>query len=155
MLTAPCSRRKFLGAMGATAGVLMTRPLSFLANSAPAGRVAVATCRQYGSAVTPALATMFDQLGGMEKLVRGKTVAIKLNLTGVGTDRLGYVPIGDTHWVHPDVIGATVHLLSRAGAYRIRLLESPWMTTEPLEEFMMRASWDPRQFLSAGDAGGI
>jgi uncharacterized protein (DUF362 family) len=150
MLTTPCSRRKFLGAVGATAGMLAVRPVSFLANSAPAGRVAVATCRQYGPGVTASLATLFDQLGGMEKLVRGKTVAIKLNLTGIGYDRLGFVPIGNTHWVHPDVIGATVHLLAKAGAYRIRLLESPWVTTEPLEEFMMRASWEPRDFMSAG-----
>jgi uncharacterized protein (DUF362 family) len=92
---------------------------------------------------------MFDQLGGLEELVRGKTVAIKLNLTGVATDRLGYMPPGITHWVHPQVIGATVHLLAKAGAHRIRLLESPMVTTEPLEEFMLQANWEPRDFLSA------
>jgi uncharacterized protein (DUF362 family) len=92
---------------------------------------------------------MFDQLGGLEGLVRGKTVAIKLNLTGVGTDRLGYLPPEVTYWVHPQVIGATVHHLGRAGAHRIRLLESPMVTTEPLEEFMLQANWEPRDFLSA------
>jgi uncharacterized protein (DUF362 family) len=92
---------------------------------------------------------MFDQLGGLEGLVRGKTVAIKLNLTGGAFDRLGYIPAGMTHWVHPEVVRATVHLLAKAGAYRIRLLESPWSTAEPLEEFMLQANWEPRDFLSA------
>jgi uncharacterized protein (DUF362 family) len=92
---------------------------------------------------------MFDQLGGLEGLVRGKTVAIKLNLTGLATDRSGYTPPGMTHWVHPQVVGATVHLLAKAGAQRIRLLESAWSTTEPLEEFMLQANWEPRDFLSA------
>jgi uncharacterized protein (DUF362 family) len=93
--------------------------------------VAVGTCNEYGPEVVGALGNMFDQLGGLEGLVRGKTVAIKLNLTGVATDRLGYLPPGITYWVHPQVIGATVHLLAKAGAYRIRLLESPMVTTEP------------------------
>jgi uncharacterized protein (DUF362 family) len=92
---------------------------------------------------------MFDQLGGLEGLVRGKTVAIKLNLTGLATERLGYMPPEMTHWVHPQVIGATVHLLAKAGAQRIRLLESPWSTAEPLEEFMLQANWEPRDFLLA------
>lgn len=35
------------------------------------------------------------------------------------------------------------------GAQRIRLLESPWCTAEPLEEFMLQANWEPRDFLSA------
>jgi uncharacterized protein (DUF362 family) len=99
--------------------------------------------------VVGALGNIFDQLGGLEGLVRGKTVAIKLNLTGLATDRLGYTPPGITHWVHPQVIGATVHLLAKAGAHRIRLLESAWVTAEPLEEFMLQANWEPQDFLSA------
>jgi len=149
MMTSLCSRRKFLGAMGATAGVWLARPSMFLARPAPAGRVAVAMCPDYGPQVVTTMAAMFDQLGGLEGLVRGKTVAIKLNLTGGPFDRLGYIPAGMTHWVHPEVVGATVHLLGQAGAHRIRLLESPWSTAEPLEEFMLKANWEPRDFLSA------
>jgi uncharacterized protein (DUF362 family) len=95
------------------------------------------------------LEKVFDQLGGLEKLVAGKTVAIKLNLTGMAYDRVGYQPIGFTTWVHPDVVGATVRLLGKAGARRIRLLESAQMTTEPLPEFMLRANWEPHDFVSA------
>ena len=149
MMTTACSRRKFIGAMGAAAGAWLARPTMFLAHAAPASRVAVGTCNEYGPEVVGALGNMFDQLGGLEGLVRGKTVAIKLNLTGGATDRLGYAPPGITHWVHPQVIGATVHLLAKAGAHRVRLLESPTVTTEPLEEFMLQANWEPRDFLSA------
>ena len=149
MMTTACSRRKFIGAMGAAAGAWLARPTMFLARAVPASRVAVGTCHEYGPEVVGALGNMFDQLGGLEGLVRGKTVAIKLNLTGIATDRLGYLPPGITHWVHPQVIGATVHLLAKAGAHRVRLLESPTVTTEPLEEFMLQANWEPRDFLSA------
>jgi uncharacterized protein (DUF362 family) len=121
----------------------------FFARPAPAGRVAVGTCHEYGPEVVSALGNMFDQLGGLEGLVGGKTVAIKLNLTGGASARLGYTPPGMAHWVHPQVIGATVHLLAKAGAQRIRLLESPMSTAEPLEEFMLQANWEPRDFLSA------
>jgi uncharacterized protein (DUF362 family) len=92
---------------------------------------------------------MFDQLGGLGRLVRGKTVAIKLNLTGLPVNRLGYAPAEATYWSHPQVIGAVVHLLGKAGARRIRLLESPMSTAEPLEEFMLQANWEPRDFLRA------
>jgi len=138
-----------MGAMGAAAGAWLARPAMSLARPVPAARVAVGTCREYGPEVTGTLAKMFDQLGGLEGLVRGKTVAVKLNLTGDATDRLGYLPAEITHWVHPQVVGATVQLLGQAGARRIRLLESPMSTSEPLEEFMLQANWEPRDFSSA------
>ena len=139
-----------MGALGAAAGAWLGRPAMPLAGATATSRVAVGTCREYGPNVTATLAKMFDQLGGLEGLVRGKTVAIKLNMTGVATSRLGHLPPGNTYWVHPQVIGATVHLLDKAGARRIRLLESAWCTTEPLEEFMLHANWEPRHFESAG-----
>jgi uncharacterized protein (DUF362 family) len=138
-----------MGAMGAAAGAWLARPMMPLARAVPAGRVAVGVCHEYDADVTGTLAKMFDQLGGLEGLVRGKTVAVKLNLTGDATDRLGYLPAEITTWVHPQVIGATVQLLGQAGAQRIRLLESPMSTTEPLEEFMLQANWEPRDFESA------
>jgi len=144
-----CSRRKFMGALGAAAGAWLARPALSWARADTPPRVAVGTCREYGPPMVDVLAKMFDQLGGLQKLVAGKTVAIKLNLTGSGSDRLGYVPIGLTQWVHPDVITATVRLLGQAGARRIRLLESAQSTAEPLDEFMLQANWEPRRFASA------
>ncbi len=100
---------------------------------APAGRVAVARAKTYDAAeLVPAMQTMFDQLGGLGRLVRNKTVAIKINLTGAPTYRLGYLPLEDTHYTHPHVIAAAVHLISQAGARRIRLLESQWATADPV-----------------------
>ena len=62
------------------------------------------------------LSTMFDQIGGLQRQVQGKTVAIKVNLTG-GNRFEGYAP-GDTHWVHPNVVGAVTTVLGRLGARR-------------------------------------
>jgi uncharacterized protein (DUF362 family) len=92
---------------------------------------------------------MFNQLGGLASLVRGKTVAIKLNLTGPTSNKLNSMPNDLTHWVHPQVIGSLVSLLGSAGASRIRLLESAPVGTKPLEEFMISAGWQPKDFASA------
>src|SRR5690606_8813851 len=113
------------------------------AAQAPADPVALARCTSYGRELVPVLEGMFDSLGGLGRLVKGKTVAIKLNLTGPPSYRLGHAPAGDAHWTHPAVAGATVHLLGKAGARRIRLLESPWNTADPLEEVMLEAGWEP------------
>lgn len=144
----PCSRREFLGAAGmAAAGVTLTQ--SSFADRAPAGRVAIGMCPQYNRQVETTLATMFDQLGGLEKLVRGKTVAIKLNMTGGPKMQLNGMPVEMTHWVHPEVIGATVALLGKAGAWRIRLLESVPGSMTSLQEFMASAGWKPQDFVAA------
>jgi uncharacterized protein (DUF362 family) len=118
--------------------------------AAPAAPVAIAKCRSYGPELVTTLDAMFDQLGGLERIVKGKTVAIKVNLTGSANYRLGYTPAELAQWTHPQVIGATVHLMNRAGAKRVRILESAWSTAEPLEETMMEAGWDPGLILNAG-----
>jgi uncharacterized protein (DUF362 family) len=144
-----CSRREFLGAMGMTAGAYIAKPSLLSAQRAPASPVAIGICPEYNRQVVDVLSTMFDQLGGLKPLVNGKTVAIKLNMTSVPKDKLNDMPNEMTHWVHPQVIGALVSLLGQAGATRVRLLESaPW-GTKPLEEFMMAAGWQPKDFASA------
>ena len=116
----------------------------------PSGPVALARCKTYDPAeLLPTMQKMFDQLGGLGRLVKGKTVAIKINLTGSPTYRLGYLPLEDTHYTHPHVIAAAAHLMAQAGARRIRLLESPWSTAEPVEEYLLRANWEPRDILAA------
>ena len=120
------------------------------ATEAPAGRVALARCKTYDPGeVTPALRKMFDQLGGLGPLVNGKTVAIKINLTGSPTYRLGHEALENTHYTHPAVIAATVQLLGLAGARRIRVLESPWATADPVEEYLLQANIEPRDILGA------
>ena len=144
-----CSRRDFLGAMGMAAGAYIAKPSLLSAERAPASPVAIGICPEYNRQVVDVLSTMFDQLGGLQKLVGGKTVAIKLNMTSVPKDKLNDMPNEMTHWVHPQVIGALVSLLGKAGATRVRILESaPW-GSKPLEDFMMAAGWQPKDFASA------
>jgi len=144
-----CSRRGFLGAMGMAVGAYVARPALGSALQAPTSRVAIGSCPEYDRQVAEVLSKMFDQLGGLGPLVRGKTVAIKLNLTGPTDMKLGTMPNQSTHWVHPQVIGSLVALLGKAGATRIRLLESAPAGTKPLEEFMISAGWQPKDFASA------
>ena len=148
------NRREFIQGLGTAAAGAYLGPSILLGStsptsSLPAAPVAVAKCMQYGPGVRTALATMFDQLGGLERLVRGKTVAIKLNLTGEPNDKLRGLPLGMTHWVHPDVIAATVNLLGDAGARRIRLLECSASPSTSLQDFMSSAGWNPSEFASA------
>jgi uncharacterized protein (DUF362 family) len=141
----PCpmlSRRQWLAA----AAVL---PLAKPAKAVPTAPVAIARCDSYGPHLVPLLAKMFDQIGGLGRLVAGKTVAIKVNLTGAATTRLWHEPAETTYWTHPDVTGATVHLLGRAGARRIRILESFAEGVKPLEEEMIVAGWEPADVLNA------
>jgi uncharacterized protein (DUF362 family) len=144
-----CSRRDFLGAMGMAAGAVVARPLVASSLQTQSSRVAIGQCQEYDRHVGEVLATMFDQLGGIDKLVQGKTVAIKLNMTGPTSDKLNSMPNQMTHWVHPQVIGSLVSLLAQAGARRVRLLESAPVGTKPLEEFMISAGWRPQDFASA------
>jgi uncharacterized protein (DUF362 family) len=145
------NRREFIHGVSAAAAGFCLAPSRLWANAASAAPVAVAKCATYGPEVMPTLAAMFDQLGGLRALVNGKTVSMKLNLTGNFTDRLGSLPQGQTHWVHPQVVGAVVHLLGNAGARRIRVLESS--VVPPLAEFLSRAGWKPSELSRA--ASGV
>jgi uncharacterized protein (DUF362 family) len=140
-------RREFLAGLGAS-GLSVCQP-KLLRAAAPTAPVAVAKCKTYGAEFLPALAKMFDQIGGLGRLVKNKTVAIKINMTGDTWQRLGYLPAGITHFTHPTTIGATIHLLNKAGARRIRILEGPIAWQESLEEAMYRTGWDVSTMSSA------
>jgi uncharacterized protein (DUF362 family) len=144
-----CSRRHFLGAMGMAAGAYVAQSSPLRAQHLPPSRVAIGLCPEYDRQVLDTLSTMFDQLGGIASLVRGKTVAIKLNMTGPVNNKLNGMPNAMTHWVHPQVVGAVVALLGNAGATRIRLLESVPRGVMPVQDFMASAGWKPQDFVSA------
>jgi len=143
------TRRRMLSTLGATAAGGLLGPPVARAGELPANPVAVAKCGTYGSELRPTLQTMFDQLGGLGRLVAGKTVAIKVNLVSSPWGRLGDAPVELTHWTHPAVIGATVRLLGEAGASRIRVLECCSDTTGPFAEFIGEAGWNPNDILNA------
>jgi len=148
------TRRKLIVGAGAAAGAALL-PGRIWSADAPTAPVALARCDTYGPGVLPALRKMFDQIGGIGSLVKGKTVAVKLNMTGDPDVRAGFVPIEKMTFTHPDVIAATVHMLSLAGASRIRLLESPWKSVEPLEEYMISAGWEPNEFVRASTGAKV
>jgi uncharacterized protein (DUF362 family) len=143
------TRREWIAAISTASAA----PLLHGAPEAPAAPVAIAKCATYEEDVTAKMAAMFDQLGGLEKLVRNKTVTIKVNMTGPPGQRFQGMALGLTHYVHPKVVGATVHLLGRAGAKRIRLAESAWATAGPLEDVILDAGWNVRALQSA--AAGV
>lgn len=140
------TRREWMAQTAAVAAISATPALA----AAPSAPVAVARCRSYGPEMVTTLNKMFDQIGGLERIVKGKTVAMKVNLTGSANYRLGYTPAELAHWTHPRVIGATIHAMHRAGAKRVRVLESAWSTAEPIEEGMLEAGWDLSEITSAG-----
>jgi len=141
------TRREWIALIGAAP--LLKAPLLKAAPDAPTVPVAIAKCASYDEDVAARLATMFDQLGGLDRLVRGKTVTIKLNMTGSPAHRVDGRPPGVTHYVHPKLVGATAHLMGRAGARRIRFVESAWATGGPLEEYLLDSGWNVRQLLAA------
>ena len=91
MTGANYSRREVLKKMGSAAiavGAYWTAPslLASTTSTAPAAPVAVAKCGTYDPAVlVPTLSRMFDQLGGLKRIVNGKTVA-EANVGAMLTD---------------------------------------------------------------------
>ena len=97
----------------------------------------------------PCLETALDAIGGIKTLVSGKTVTIKLNLTGGPRWELGGLPASRTYHVHPGFVAATCAALHQAGAKQIVLVESGY-AHEPLEEVMGQAGWDIPEINRAG-----
>jgi uncharacterized protein (DUF362 family) len=144
------TRRQLLANMGLAAGAIsLGHPESLWAVplEAPTAPVSVAKCPSYDQDLVATLKTMMDQIGGIGKLVNGKTVAIKLNLTGGGRGFRPY-PHGDTFWVNGKLTAAVCHVFNQAGARRIRLLESAWVGLK-VEDKLLDGGWDMKLLMSA------
>jgi len=133
--------------------LLAAGPLATAAPAAQDAAVSIGRCQSYDEDVTAKLGTMFDQLGGIEGLVRGKTVTVKINMTGAPSERLRGLPPAVTHYTHPKLVGSVAYLMGRAGARRVRFVESSWATAGPLEDVMLDAGWNVRSLQSA--AAGV
>src|SRR5437868_8232010 len=131
------TRREWL-ACTAAAGLLKAAP------TAPTAPVSIAKVASYDGDLAATLTTMFDQLGGLGRIVKNKTVTIKLNLTGSPGLRFQGKPLGVTHYTHPKVVMATAALMGKAGAKRIRFVESAWALSGPLEEYLLDSGWNVR-----------
>jgi uncharacterized protein (DUF362 family) len=127
--TREVTRRDLLGA-GAVALAGLGYP-NIARADAPPSRVSIVRCRNYQDDLQGKLASAFDQIGGIEGLVRGKTVAVKLNLTG-NPARFPLTP-DLPYRTNPATVAATVHLLAKAGATRVRLIESFFPARQDLD----------------------
>ncbi len=144
-----CGRRQFLqrGAVLALGSPFafgaFAEQIASSANARSNANVAIVPCKTYGPEVRTALKNSFDLIGGIDSLVRGKTVTIKLNLTGTDfTPFLGR-PVGETYMTHYATVMAVLSLLFSAGATRVKLVEST-QTTAELPESLTAAGWDVR-----------
>jgi uncharacterized protein (DUF362 family) len=115
----------------------------------PTAPVSIRKCDSYNEDFYEIFTRMFDDLGGVKKLVANKTVTIKLNLTGSPGLRLQGKALGLTHYSHPKHVLAMTAVLDRAGAKRIRFVESAWGTAGPLAEYMLDSGWNVRQLSTA------
>jgi uncharacterized protein (DUF362 family) len=150
----PCSRRRFLGlaaaaplaaACGGSSGSPSSPSPSPTATppSSGSGIVALTRARAYGAEAAGAMRQAFDLLGGLGPLVRGKTVTVKINLTGWPFQWIGGRPPGETYVTHGDTTLALAQVLSEQGARRIRFVESQGVAL-PLEQVVAAAGWDVR-----------
>ena len=116
---------------------------------APALPVAIKRCQSYEpQLVRRRLDEAFDLIGGIGKLVNGKTVTVKLNLTG-GAYKLGGLPAHRTYHVHPNMVAALCAALHHAGAKRMMIVESQYTRDEP-RKVLTNAGWDVKSIESAG-----
>lgn len=116
---------------------------------APASPVAIQRCESYEpQLVRRKLDEALNLIGGIAKMVSGKTVTVKLNLTG-GPGKLAGLPAYRTYHVHPHVVAALCAALDDAGAKRIILAESTY-SRKPFEEVYGNAGWDIAAIRSAG-----
>ena len=143
------SRRDWLALSGLAVGAMAVRPAQAqpaeepkAVPAGPAEPVSVAKVRSYDEDLTAQFRKMFDQIGGIDNQVKGKTLGVKLNLTG-GDPFPGYT-VGDTHWVHPRVVGAVVAAFGGLGAKRIRILEGAESRKRgyKLEDKLLAGGWD-------------
>jgi len=149
-----CSRRHFLRAtttalLGAPLAPSLTSTL-LAASARPDAKVAIAACKGYGPEVRTALDQCFDLLGGIGPMVKGKTVAIKVNLTGTNFSDYMNRPVGETYMTHEATARALAAALFKNGARRVRFLEST-QSRSSLETSLDLAGWNVKGLRSLGD----
>jgi uncharacterized protein (DUF362 family) len=155
-----CSRRKFLRT---TSIFTLSAPFAFstasnvgssaepAAKSFANAKVAIASCKTYGpQEVRAAYEQCFDLLGGVGSLVKGKTVTIKINLTGTNFTPFLDRPVGETYMTHETTAHGLAAVLFKAGAKRIVFVEST-QSRALLEGTLDLAGWDVKALGALGD----
>jgi uncharacterized protein (DUF362 family) len=158
-MTKKINRRELLSQTISVAGVAVgglphlacstqERPQSV---SDPGSAVSIQRCDSYDpQAFRRALDAAIDSIGGMGDLVRGKTVTIKLNLTGMTWEPVGGLPARETYQTHPNSLGALCAALVDAGAKEIFAVETLYWE-DSFENILASAGWDVKAVQSAAD----
>jgi len=150
------SRRDFIR-IGVGAAVAAPRGLTRTAETVPVpaaaraanAKVAICACREYGPSVRAALAKNFDLLGGVGGLVKNKTVTVKVNLTGTDFKPVFGRPVGEIYMTHPATVMALTGLLFKAGARRVRFVESS-NSRQSFADVLTAAGWDVKALEALG-----
>jgi uncharacterized protein (DUF362 family) len=144
-----------LWAVGDWRGLLRAEPAPPAAHQpnglsrAPSLPVAIQRCESYEPGlVRQRIDAALDGIGGLGRLVQGKTVTMKINMTGAARD-VGGLPASRTYHVHPHVVAAVCAALDRAGARRIAIVEA-WYNHEPVETVLANCGWDLEAVRAAG-----
>jgi uncharacterized protein (DUF362 family) len=86
----------------------------------PRAPVGIALCKRYDfKEAKKTLGKLFDQLGGVRKLVKNKRVTVKVNLVNTSKEDLNGIPLCLTVTVHPVVAMALGSLLVDYGAKEV------------------------------------
>jgi uncharacterized protein (DUF362 family) len=89
-------------------------------------------------------------LGGVGSLVRGKSVTIKINLTGTNFTQFLDRPVGETYMTHEATAHALAAALFKAGAKRIVFVEST-QSRSSLETSLGFAEWNVKALSALGE----
>lgn len=142
-----------MGAAAMAAGLCPKRAAaqaSSRAKDAPTSPVSILRCESFEPRT---LRRKFDQLldliGGVDRMVRGKTVTVKINLTGMQWKDFAGMPAYETYQTHPNTLAALCAVLDDAGAKRIVVVENLYWD-RPIEASMIDAGWDLKAIASAG-----
>jgi uncharacterized protein (DUF362 family) len=160
-----CDRRKFLGCSLGAAGLLVGSGLPDahsastvksagegvdLSDKAPSTPVAIQRCESFEpKLVRRKIEAALDLIGGVDQLVRNKTVTIKINLTGMNWKPFAGMPAYESYQTHPHTVGALCAILNDAGAKRIVIIENLYWS-DPFEEILINNGWDVAMIESAG-----
>lgn len=119
-------------------------------DKAPSRPVAIQRCGSFEpQPFRKTLSAALDLIGGIEKLVRNKTVTIKVNLTGMSWKPFGGLPAYESYQTHPNTVAALCAALSDAGARRMVIVENLYWR-DPFEKIVGDLGWDVGGIKSAG-----
>lgn len=157
-----CTRRSFLRlglGVAASTPLLLSESCGGSSNSitppspppVALSKVAIVSCKDYGSSVQIAMGQALALLGGIGALVNGKVVTVKINLTNDGQfeSQFGRPP-GESFITHGATATALAALLLQNGAQKVRFVDSVGFLS-PLSDILTTAGWDVPTLLALGN----